>query len=414
MDSLTLSPPCSLNNRLFTAIGVLLCLAPALSVFSGLGLAPLYCIIAAIAMGLFFYSRTTLLKPLPLEIAILFLLWALITTAWTISPSIALMMWLKLALLFVSAIVVISVLHQANVTWPPYLIEASVPIALLLILIDRLTHGSLSIFIHHLAPPGKKPYVYDITELDRSATVIAIFIWPALLSLIQRGKKQPALLLWLVTFAILVTLKSLSAVMGIAAGSICFILAITFKDKVFSLLIALTLLLIAIIPLVMLYQEPVKIMTAFPKLPESSEHRLYIWQFVSHKALLHPIRGWGLDSSRVMPIKPSEMLAKGKSPLPLHPHNSILQLWLELGIPGVLFFAAFTTAILTTIKRLDADFRYKTLCICSYAAYLVIGLTAFGIWQEWWMSAGFLAVFALQGLKPMSTHQSADRSSFRG
>ncbi len=118
--------------------------------------------------------------------------------------------------------------------------------------------------------------------------------------------------------------------------------------------------------------------------------RRAIWRFVADRIYENPLRGWGLDASRSLP-----------EPVPLHPHDGALQLWFELGLPGVLLAALFWAWILWSLARVEA--RDRTLAAvgaASASAYLVIGALSFGIWQEWWLALGALTagVFALSNV----------------
>lgn len=388
MDSKTLSTACSVNKYINHVISGLLLIAPAWSVVSGLALAPLLGIV--VLMGLAIYLPNVKnwafipFQPLHIKIALIFLCWALVSAAWAINFGSALELWGKMACLIIGGAITVSVFTPRL-----YVTVYAMILALSVLFIERFSDGVLTTWIHQIFSRNTD-FHYNIDELNRGATVITLFIWPALWRFIRDGYRVAALFLWAATFILLLSLGSLSAVTGLAAGSLCFICVLLAKDKALKGLIVLALVGITLTPLIMLYQKPQEIMAHFPEIPASCEHRLYIWQFASKKALQHPVHGWGLNASRHIPILPSEMLSEEKSPLPIHPHNNVTQLWLELGITGLLLFATFITALFVTIRHISTDNVYKAACASSLAAYLVIGYTAYGIWQEWWMAAGFL------------------------
>jgi len=120
-------------------------------------------------------------------------------------------------------------------------------------------------------------------------------------------------------------------------------------------------------------------------------HRYYIWRFATERAAERPVTGWGFDSSRAIPGG-HETIAIGKELMPLHPHNATLQIWLELGIPGLVLAAGVLWLLFR--HRLDAsggvaDAYVKPLmllCVC------VTWNATFGLWQSWWLSALALAL----------------------
>lgn len=110
--------------------------------------------------------------------------------------------------------------------------------------------------------------------------------------------------------------------------------------------------------------------------------RMDYWRHAVDWTLDHPIRGWGLDSSR--------MFSPG---IVLHPHDDALQVWLELGGFGAVLAAAFWGLTLSRLARPERD--TGTVAVAASAAvYLLFGMLNFGIWQEWWLALGGLVAMA--------------------
>ncbi|WP_372786562.1 O-antigen ligase family protein [Phenylobacterium sp.] len=124
--------------------------------------------------------------------------------------------------------------------------------------------------------------------------------------------------------------------------------------------------------------------------PQSYAMRLGYWSHAIDWIRLHPLRGWGLDASR--------MFAPG---IDLHPHNGSLQVWLELGGVGAIAAAAFWAVTLLRLSRPRGDLAVAAAAACA-AVYLVFGFINFGIWQDWWVALGALIV-VLAGLHQPST-----------
>lgn len=118
--------------------------------------------------------------------------------------------------------------------------------------------------------------------------------------------------------------------------------------------------------------------------PPSWDQRLNIWAFAADQTVDHALRGWGIDASRT--FVPA---------IPLHTHNAALQLWLELGAFGAAMGAAFFAWVLYRILAwTDEDRRNGAMAAGALVSYLVIGGVSFGVWQEWWLALGALAVIA--------------------
>jgi O-antigen ligase len=116
--------------------------------------------------------------------------------------------------------------------------------------------------------------------------------------------------------------------------------------------------------------------------PLSWSMRMGYWRHAVGWIVDHPLRGWGLDASR--------MFAPG---IGLHPHDSALQIWLELGLPGAVLAALFWALVLTRMAREKADLP-TAACLGSAVVYLTFGAISFGVWQEWWLGLGAIAAVA--------------------
>lgn len=157
--------------------------------------------------------------------------------------------------------------------------------------------------------------------------------------------------------------------------------------------------------------NPVLTATAGQK---SLQHRVLILDFASQRIAERPWLGWGLDASRFLPggsdrvadtparligstggrIDPDTLhhtvLAVAQN-LPLHPHNLLLQIRLELGVPGALMaLLALAVALLAVLEIRDRIGRALSLGVMVSAA--CIASFGFGAWQSWWLAALILTV----------------------
>lgn len=117
----------------------------------------------------------------------------------------------------------------------------------------------------------------------------------------------------------------------------------------------------------------------------SVTHRYRIWRFAADRAAERPFLGWGFNVSRSLPGGHVQ-LAAGAELLPLHPHNAVLQIWLELGVPGllllcVLLWRSFLPPGWQAFERRELLTRTLTVAVIFVAASV-----SFGIWQSWWLS----------------------------
>ncbi len=120
--------------------------------------------------------------------------------------------------------------------------------------------------------------------------------------------------------------------------------------------------------------------------------RLIIWAYVGDAITQHWFIGYGFDSSRVLGAAADLLPERSGTSTFLHPHNGLLQIWLELGLVGVALLA--TMVVLLTRRILAATPSNSALAATTGALifYVVIWSLSYGVWQGWW-----LAVLGLTG-----------------
>ena len=134
-------------------------------------------------------------------------------------------------------------------------------------------------------------------------------------------------------------------------------------------------------------------------------HRLIIWSYTSEKVLDNIFFGKGIFSSRKIGedekinlkiitakgIDNNELVLMEKDnyypAIPLHPHNNVLQIWLELGFFGVMIFFLLIYKILKFIiySKDISDFQASILS-CVLFSVILINQSSYGLWQIWWLS----------------------------
>ncbi|GIS23944.1 MAG: hypothetical protein CM15mP124_4240 [Alphaproteobacteria bacterium] len=125
-------------------------------------------------------------------------------------------------------------------------------------------------------------------------------------------------------------------------------------------------------------------------------HRRAIWSFSKEKILEKPLFGHGIFSSRVIGDQYKIINNENKmlSAIPLHPHNSILQLWLELGIIGIILLYILLYKIINKIYEIKKiNSKYAAFSLASLLQIFLIGQFSYGFWQTWWISIIFINIF---------------------
>jgi O-antigen ligase len=119
--------------------------------------------------------------------------------------------------------------------------------------------------------------------------------------------------------------------------------------------------------------------------PRELELREQIWRFALERCLEKPVFGWGFDASDSIPnFGEVSLRSEGQLIIPNHPHNAPLQLWLELGLPGVLLGGWF---LLRLKERVQAPLAQAVLMFV-----LLNGMLSWGLWRPRWVSIVCLGV----------------------
>ena len=116
--------------------------------------------------------------------------------------------------------------------------------------------------------------------------------------------------------------------------------------------------------------------------------RSEIWDIVATKSLESPIFGHGIDSARylgnivvVSTDKPAIVL--------LHPHNMILQIWLDLGFVGVAIVAGLLFLGWKYVSKLHHSTQPAILG--GLTMLIVFSIVTHSLWQTW--SVSLIAIF---------------------
>ena len=260
--------------------------------------------------------------------------------------------------------------------------------------------GHLARVLHGPLPEGFDPAL----EYGRAATLHAILLIPILIGLVGlRAPRLGAGCTLLGAAAILET-SSLSAKTALAVGVLCFAMVFILPQLRWAGLAVLGFGAVALPAMFPMKLDPGATCWLADHKP-SALHRLEIWSFVAERIEQRPIAGWGLDAARRLPGGAAPViihqcdaagrphdLALSSVILPLHPHNAILQVWLELGGVGiVLSFGPLIALFQNAFRAAAWRSRLTQATISGSAAAAVsVALVSFGIWQEWFLSGLFV------------------------
>lgn len=132
-------------------------------------------------------------------------------------------------------------------------------------------------------------------------------------------------------------------------------------------------------------------------------YRFEIWDYISRKIYDHPFIGHGLEFTKTYETFDTQA-RYAQSTHVLHPHNAILQIWIELGVVGALIAGAGVLAVLRALYTRGAcdergcDEVRGALTI--FIGFIFVSCFSYGMWQSWWLGLAFIlagwCVFAVK------------------
>jgi len=231
---------------------------------------------------------------------------------------------------------------------------------------------------------------------SRGAVIAAMTLLPIAVALARRAKWPLLGAFVTVGLATIFLLSSESAMLVVTVSAIVYAI-VWWKRRLFWAVLAFPLGFILVAPSLNLLNLDNRDLCAIKAVKETMAHRIIIWQFATEMAMRKPLTGWGMDSARAIPggndvvsiakcYNPSrnKMENYAAERLPLHPHNSAFQLWLELGAIGV-FIAVFS--IIHQLRRAVGATRPTRadppLIATVFSSCSLVYNVSFGIWQSW-------------------------------
>ncbi|MBL6948978.1 MAG: O-antigen ligase family protein [Rhodospirillales bacterium] len=387
------------------------------------GIAPLF-VVAALGVlltGLINKRAVTL----PLGPVLFFLAafagWSLLTWFWSISPGETLKTGISLTATFFCAAVLVAAAGGLNELEDRIFRNALILggfIGFLLIAFEFASNAWLSRFLYGL--DGKLLFFVEgsyTATLNPGLAATSLYIGPWSLAVWKRFSRSVAATGIAFATGLLLLSQADVVVLSIFAGSV--VGTLTFfctssMPRILAVMVALGVLVAPAIP--GLVRSPIGVGQSLPFLSPSGIHRVVIWQNTVKHIRKNPILGGGFDTSRALyGVKDRVKYFSSKDtgeviwdarfePIPLHPHNGFLQVWLELGAIGAVILLGLLLAMFRAIDRLVSGRVNRAVSFGMATVWLTIVSLSFGAWQSWWLTSIFLTVpFMVSVLDPFGT-----------
>ncbi|AZL15734.1 O-antigen ligase family protein [Rickettsiales endosymbiont of Stachyamoeba lipophora] len=352
----------------------------------GLAAAPIYLIIACIALFKRIASKSGIAALLKDDLFILLLsfsFYSVISVFIGFNPLKALASWFFIWPLILSYFIV-----NLNpfVIKKEYLIYGFI-FALILAFFEVFTDGTIIKFAHQFA--FKPNHSWFLHDLNRGMTFLAMIIWPIILKLNLNRESTIATILFMITLYLVGISDSLSAAVALMLSATVFVVLYYFPKlfKIYKIIIITS---IPLFFLVFYTLEPTIWHEKLNFLPLSAIHRFFIWHHCASRIIEYPF-GVGFNGSRFVPFDHMEVHDFWGPLLPLHPHNLILQFTVEFGWMGLIFLIALTHIVIQKLYKLK-DHKARALAFAMFTCYYIIALISYGIWQQWWISVNIISI----------------------
>lgn len=267
--------------------------------------------------------------------------------------------------------------------------------AIVMFMAEYFTYGFFSLQFKAIVQGKEGPFA--LYWLDRGCSFLSTISWIIIGYFLHKRCYLMALSFTMIMLFLLMHSDSFASFVGFSLALISFVILYLSNMRLGFLVRIAFASYIFIMPIASFYQNP-HILSDSYSIPESSKHRLFIWNFVANKAVEKPVLGYGFGASRY--VAESDDVVEYKEGakwhlLPLHPHNNSLQSLLEMGIIGLLLFVVLVDNILKNIMLKGKDLISKAASISCFINYFFVGMVSFGMWQIWWFSSAIFVALMI-------------------
>lgn len=392
--------------------------APGVGLWAPMGLSPLFGLSAVVVLVLGWRERVWSAFPRSLAVILAMICgWAALTSLWAVDPERSLFSAAQLGLTSFAGVVLVGAarrLDDNGIRRVGTALLAGIILGMLLFVLGLVSGRRFTALVLSIQYSESYRYLQAVQVFNRGVTVTALMAVLAVAFLWINGRYRAAKTNGVLIMVMMLAAKALATKVLLGIDVLALALFRKPSRRLGLVLGAFLASMVVIVPLgVMMLPSP-QVSAGWAFLPYSSHHRLTIWGFVSDRILERPVLGWGMDSARAIPGGEDEEVVYFEVPrgsgnrmtaseqrLPLHPHNAVLQWWLELGGVGAVLFAVllWRLGVLAVGRG-----RSPVMAVCSGALVVgvsVISLVSFGFWQSWWQCTMWLLAAWATALAPL-------------
>ena len=393
-------------------LGAAAVLAMPIAFYVPKGIAPLFAI-AAIGTVIVHVIRTRSLPRVPpalLAVIVIFVLWAWTSALWSVTPAQSLYAATSVLVTLVVGLSFVAAARELDAgerkVFQRALIAGGVGgVALLAVELS----SDAAVYRWVLERAGfaiQSPILLGVVfNFENGLSLVALFLWPWATALRNKGMGILAIVLPLFAIGLMVLAGKEAPLLAAVLGGVVLaaaLLAPRLATPVLGLVVVLGVLAAPLLPKAIPPMD--EFVRSAPNLSSSVYSRLLIWKNAGEHIFERPIAGHGMDTSRALYGREDKTERifydrEGKpvwwtgafEPIPLHPHNAVLQIWLELGLVGAAGLALLLAATVRALARSRLARADKAACLALFTTGLTMASISYGIWQGWWLGALWLA-----------------------
>jgi exopolysaccharide production protein ExoQ len=393
----------------FSLVGLLI---PVVALYATKGIIILFGFAVLVCLFVFILKKETRLTyPKSLGLSVLSLtIWAVASLIWSISTDLSWTVAHSIPICMLGGLLIVITLKNSTTTDQAFICQSTIWgffIGLSLALIDITTDFSINKILY-IVKQGGVLSIANLNEIEmrgfvinNGVSILAMLLWPTLMILHSKKRNKLALLGFFTTVYIISKSSNFAAAFAVGLGTLSFVVAFLVPRIVYKIAaVGLTLLMLGIPFAMNALPDARTIGKDLPELSYSVYPRLVIWQYASNLIIERPLIGHGIRTSRGLNkadtkisfvYRENEKIHRGNTEaIPLHPHNGLIQIWLELGAGGAVLGLILILCILWNISKSLAPQTGKALACAALACSICLISVSYGLWQSWWLASLWL------------------------
>lgn len=244
--------------------------------------------------------------------------------------------------------------------------------------------------LHDLVRGMPVSHIADPTDFNRGSVALVLYSFSIFGLLSLKYNSYKAILVFIPLAIAVFISRSQSAQLALLVGSATlFLFPYQFKMAWKILKYAIIVLILAT-PFVTsyVYENFAQDLQNIPVLAKGyAGDRLEIWDYISRYALQSPWLGYGIEATRDVTDFDSQYIFSDESDV-LHPHNFVVQIWMEFGLLGISILIGLIYALFTKLEN-QCNLVQQKIFLPTVMAVLVPASLAYGLWQGLWIGLMF-------------------------